>query len=772
MIGKYLHDSHDGVVFRALIDAAPDGIIVVNQEGRIVLVNVQTERLFGYDRTELLNQAIEMLVPDRFRGKHRGHRAGYMSSPGLRPMGASLELYGLRKDGTEFPIEISLSPIQTDSGMLVSSAIRDITERKRAQQRIVTLLDSAPDAMVVAGEDGHIVLVNSQTEKLFGYERAELLGQPVEVLVPERFWTQHRRHRGKFMEHPQVRPMGAGLELYGLRKDGTEFPVEISLSPQQTEEGIQVSSTIRDVTERKRVESALRQSEAAFRGMVEGTYGVYRAAADGAILMANPALGRMLGYNSEEELVGLNLAADVFEPGEYSAKLFERPGSLKQFAQTESRWRRKDGQVINVELRSRAVSDEAGRFLYYEVIVQNISHQRGVENRLRHVQKMEAVGRLAGGIAHDFNNVLGVITGYSEMLLDKIGEDPKLSGLVAQILAASQRASTLTRQLLAFSRQQVLEPQVIHIQEHIQRIQKLLQRVLGEDIRLSVDTNGRAVNLRADPTQLEQVIMNLVVNARDAMPAGGNLGIEVSEAHLDDEYCKHNPDARPGSYVCIAVTDTGCGMSPEVLSRIFEPFFTTKESGKGTGLGLATVYGIIKQSAGHITVYSEVGHGTTFKVYLPLTEEPVARPEIAALNEIAPGGAETILFVEDEDALREVTCAYLSEKGYMVLSASEPEAALAASENGHHGIDLLLTDVILPGCSGVQLAQRLTPNNPQMRVLYISGYTADTIVHHGGHDPNFAFLSKPFALATLARKIRSILDAGSPVLARSAQNSK
>ncbi len=405
-------------------------------------------------------------------------------------MGAGLELYGLRKDGTEFPIEISLSPIQAGDGSLVCTAIRDITDRKRIEERLRRLLDSAPDAMVIAGNDGRIVLVNTQTEKLFGYKREELLGQPVEVLVPERFWNHHRAHRGNYMVNPQARAMGAGNELYGLKKDGTEFPVEISLSPQQTDEGILVSSTIRDITERKRVDDALRQSEANFRAMIEGTYGVYRATPEGKLLVVNDALVKMLGYESAEELLALNLATDVFEKGEYTPLMFDQPGTRKQFAKLETHWRQKDGKIIPVEISGRAVRDDAGKVLYFEVIAENVSHVRGVEQRLRHVQKMEAIGRLAGGIAHDFNNVLGVIVAYSEMLVEKLHDNAELSPLVTSITKAVERGGTLTRQLLAFSRQQVLEPQVISISEHLEGIKDMLARVIGEDIR-ACDSSGR-----------------------------------------------------------------------------------------------------------------------------------------------------------------------------------------------------------------------------------------------------------------------------------------
>src|SRR6266851_5007412 len=398
-------------VYKTLVESAPDGIVIVGQEGRIVVVNSQTENLFGYDRAELINKPIEVLIPERFRGKHRGHRAGFMSNLQLRPMGAGLELHGMRKDGSEFPLEISLSSVQTPNGLLVSAVVRDITDRKRTEDLFRGLLDSAPDAMVVVGADGRIVLVNSQTEKLFGYLREELLGQPVEVLIPERFWNQHRHHRTAYSTHPQFRPMGVGLELHGIRKNGTEFPLEISLSPQQTKGGVLISSTIRDITDRKKIEDALRQSEASFRALIEDNYGVCRAGLDGSLLMVNQPFVQLLGYDSKEEVLALNLVTQVFAMGEFSLSLFNPPGRNRQFTRIESRWKRKDGKLINVELSGRVICDDAEEPVCLEILVEDVSRQRGMEHRLRHVQKMEAIGRLAGGIAHDFNSVCGAIYG-------------------------------------------------------------------------------------------------------------------------------------------------------------------------------------------------------------------------------------------------------------------------------------------------------------------------------------------------------------------------
>ncbi|HTK95108.1 MAG TPA: GAF domain-containing protein [Terriglobales bacterium] len=520
-----------------------------------------------------------------------------------------------------------------------------------------------------------------------------------------------------------------------------------------------VSQHVANALQRRRDQEAVKRSEERYRSLVESAvYGIYRSAMDDRFLDVNPALVEMLGYDSPEEVLALDVARDVYLDPNERGDLVQKYHYTRHVDSVEVKWKRKDGTPMTVRLSGRAVVSVAGEPEGFEMIAEDVTERRAFEEQMRQSQKMEAVGRLAGGVAHDFNNLLTVIKGYTELVLDSYSEGDPRRGEIEEIRKAADRAGALTRQLLAFSRQQVLAPKTLNLNQVVQSMDGLMHRLLGENIELSTLLGPDVGRVRADPGQLEQVLMNLAINARDAMPRGGKLTIGTANAEIDELYAREHPTIAPGSYVLLAVSDTGQGMDTETQAHIFEPFFTTKEQGKGTGLGLSTVYGIVKQSGGDIWVYSEVGVGSTFKVYLPRVDAPA---ELVAPSSGSPRravGSETILLVEDEDGVRALVRKFLERSGYQVIEASSGDQALGLAHKHGDKIDLLLTDVVLPRMSGSELARRLVDMYPQTRVLYMSGYTDDAIVHHGVLSAGAAFVQKPFTAEALGRKIREILE--------------
>jgi len=523
-------------------------------------------------------------------------------------------------------------------------------------------------------------------------------------------------------------------------------------------------------------ESALRISERRFRALVEESWdAVALFAGDGTILYGSPATTRLLGYELSE-FVGRN-AMELIHPDDRAGVLLRLQDAMaapRAPVQVAARVRHKNGSWRYLEGVFTNLIDDPS----VGAIVNNyrdVTDRRILEEQVMMSQKMEAIGRLAGGVAHDFNNILTAIGGYSDLLLADLPPDDRRRHDVEEIHQATQRAAALTQQLLAFSRRQVLQPKVINLNALVPDIEKMLRRLIGEDILFATVLHPRLGNVRADPGQLEQVIVNLAVNARDAMSDGGRLTIETRNVELDEAYTAEHPAVKPGRYVLLAVTDTGVGMDEETKARIFEPFFTTKVRGKGTGLGLATVYGIVQQTGGHIWPYSEPGRGTTMRVYLPRVDapaDPIEHPRDAAPETLR--GSETILVVEDEAPVRAVTRQLLERNGYTVLEAPDGAAALAlvdGAAGGRH-IDLLLTDVIMPGMSGRELAAQLNARRPNLRVLFMSGYTDDAVVRHGMLEPGLAYLEKPFRPMALLRKVRSVLRERDPGTQRNPEKNR
>lgn len=503
---------------------------------------------------------------------------------------------------------------------------------------------------------------------------------------------------------------------------------------------------------------ALRQSEERYRTIVENTgEGIWMVDAQLRTTFVNPRLAQMLDY-PEEEMCGLSPEQFFFEE--------DREQVDKRFAARRSghkdlldvRLRRRDGSAAWFLASATPMMGNHNEFLGSLALLTNITERRHMEEQLLQAQKLESVGRLAGGIAHDFNNLLTAILGYGELAQEETNENPYVNECLGNMIEAANRASRLTGQLLAFARKQVIEPKIVNLNDLILGLDKMLRRLIGENIELLLLPSENLNFVRVDPGQFEQIVANLVINARDAMSRGGKITVETHNAILDDEYCRSNEGVLPGDYVVLIVSDTGTGMDAAVKLHIFEPFFTTKEQGRGTGLGLATVYGIVKQAGGHIWLYSEPGVGTTFKIYLPRTSEtPVTTETMSALPN-ALDGAETLLLVEDEAAVRELTAQTLKRYGYTVLEAANGEEALQLVKGREADVALLVTDIVMPKVDGRELAVRLQKENPALKILYTSGYTENAILHHGILEPGIAFLAKPFTLTQLMRKIREVFD--------------
>lgn len=520
----------------------------------------------------------------------------------------------------------------------------------------------------------------------------------------------------------------------------------------------------KEVAERKLADKALRDSEARYRMLFESNpfpMWVYDLETL-SFLAINEAAVHCYGYSRKEFLA---MTIKDIRPAEDIPALLENVSKVFTGRDEAGAWRhqKKGGQIIDVEITSYPLSFAGRRaelVLASDITMRKQTEEalRRSEEQLRQAQKMEAVGKLAGGVAHDFNNLLTVINGHTSLSLRRLKPDDPLYHKLETIQAAGERAASLTRQLLAFSRKQIMQPKVLDLNHVIFETNKMLQRLIGEDIDLFIGLMPDLGKIKADPGQIEQVLMNLSVNARDAMPKGGKLTIETHNLDIDEEYSKRHISVRPGRYVMLAVSDTGCGMDAATQARIFEPFFTTKEVGRGTGLGLSTVYGIVKQSGGNVWVYSEVGKGTTFKIYLPSVDSPAEEFKASIVDSQAHAGTETVLLVEDEEMVRNMTREILQESGYQVLEATHGQEALVVAKRHDGPIHLMLSDVVMPQMSGRELAEQLLPVRREMKVLYMSGYTDDAIVHHGVLDEGMAFIEKPFTSDNLTRKLREVLD--------------
>ncbi|HLG12911.1 MAG TPA: PAS domain S-box protein [Blastocatellia bacterium] len=741
------------------VEQTADNVFITGVDGRIEYVNPAFETLTGYSASEAIGETPRILKS----GRHSQKFYERMWESILSGRVFRAELINRKRSGDLYYEEKTITPIRDGLGNITHfvSTGKDVTERKMAdlaltesESKFRTLAESTSSSIVILQGD-RLVYANPAAEKISGYSQEELFKLNFWALVhPE--MQDEVRQRGFARQRGEIPPPMREVRIVNRsgeerRLDFTAVTIEINGKPA-------VLATSFDITERKRAEEALRASEERYRELVENAYDiVYTHDLKGRFTSINKAGETITGYVREEALklsISEVVAPEYRETVERMMKTkINRPGPTAYELVIIS----KAGQRIPLEVGTRLIYED-GRPVGGQGIARDLTTRKELEEQLRQSQKMEAIGRLAGGIAHDFNNLLTAILGYSQLALELARTGKPATKQVEEVQKAGLRAADLTKQLLAFSRKQVLQPKVISLNDVIEELQEMISRLIGEDIEFITSLEQNLALIYADPPQIQQVIMNLAVNARDAMPGGGKLILETSNVHIDEEYASHLAGAKLGPHVMLAVIDTGSGMDKETQARIFDPFFTTKGAGKGTGLGLSTVYGIVAQSGGNIQVHSEPGHGTTFRVCFPATEEePVAAGH--GEDTVIVRGTETVLVVEDDPVVRSLTVTILLDQGYTVLEAASGNEALDLVEKYSAPVHVLLTDVVMPQMSGKELADKVNSVRPGIRTLFVSGYPDDTIVHHGVLAAGVALLEKPFTPKSLALKLRQVLDA-------------
>ena len=678
-----------------------------------------------------------------------------------------------RKDGSSVWVLENVELVQGQDGApaMIEGTLVDISQQKFAEAahnqaqraledsetRYRRLFETAKDGILILDfKTGQIADVNPFLIEMLGYTHGEFVGKKLWEIGPFKDISASRSAFSELQTKGVIRYEDLPLET----KDGRRINVEFVSNVYPVDGTQVVQCNIRDITERVRAEAALKISETHHRSVFEGAvHGIYRGTLDGRFLDVNPALVAMLGYSSAEEVLKLSVSQDVFAEPEEGLRLLHK-WQLTAEIEEEVQWKRRDQRRIAVRLSGRVLRTENQRAAGVEVIAEDVTERRALEEQLRQAQKIEAVGQLAGGMAHEFNNYLGIVLGYSDLLLEEAGATEGLRRNVAEIKAATQRAASVTRQLLALSRRQVLEPKVLDVNAVVWETHKLLRRLIPGNIDLVPVLEPNLQPVKVDPAQIQQILINLVVNARDAMPEGGKVVIETANVELDKEYAGRHIEVQPGSYVMLAVSDDGPGIDAQTQARIFEPFFTTKGEGKGTGLGLSTVYGIVRQSGGHITVESALREGTRFRIYFP----PAAVSELKLVEETPPiqtevlAGTETVLVVEDEPALCRLISVSLEKRGYTVLAAEDGTEAIRILENNRDDIDLVVSDIMMPKLNGLELREKAILVRPDLRFLFISGYAEDTIGRTAHLPQDAGYLEKPFLPIELARKVRTLLN--------------